>query len=109
MRGKKGFCDSKRVKYYVSHNMKVYGLSYSWLVNNISDELKMVRIRLSLVVKIWRKCIFGSNLKFSLPFEWKWLSWCSNQDEDSINIIEKVSHGYVFSTPRVVNKKMSKF
>ena len=37
MRGTKGYCDSKGVKYYVSHNMNIDQFSYFWLVNNISD------------------------------------------------------------------------
>ena len=108
MRGTKGYCDSKGVKYYVPYNMKGDQLSYLWLVNNISDELKLVRIRLSHVVTIWRRWIFDSNLKFAIPLERKWLLWCSNQDEDSMNIIDKVSHGYILSPPKAVKKYMSK-
>ena len=46
MRGGKGFRVGKGVKYYASRNMKVNELSYSWLLSNVSDNLKVVRIRL---------------------------------------------------------------
>ena len=97
------------MKGYTSRKMKPDELTYESLIRNISNDLKVVRIRLSHVITIWREWIFDTNVKHALPLEEKWIPWCSNQQNHVISILRKSSYAYIFIPPKVIQKKMPKY
>lgn len=101
-------------KIFVKFNCKKYGTrkiednehSYSFIIDNPTADIKMLKVSVTHCVCIWRNWVFYTNYSNSLSLKKKWLLWCSQQHKKKHMIQEKCYDGYELITPKIVKKNM---